>query len=285
MTNPLEISTQDGSPVELFDFVWGQNSLGIDQTVYVTNADREIVVFRDDLNPSRGVTYIPVTIRRSEFDTTDQLDDAVQLQITMARGNPLEQVLATTDISKEIEVKVLQIHNNPNGDGYGQGGIIWVWTGLAVGRSVSVNEFELTCSTVGATLATTGITMRFQRLCPWPVYERGCRLNKDDWVSLLTVQSVNGAEVVTSPHGKPDGYFTGGIMAIGAAFRFIISQVGNTMTLSAETLSLQAGAQVSVYPGCDRSAQTCLDKFNNILNFGGVSFNPPTSPFGSSGFI
>lgn len=285
MSNPLEISTQDGSPVELFDFICGEDSFGVYESVHVTNADREVLVFRDDLSPSRLVTYKPETIRRSEFDTTDQLDDAVQLQIVMARGNELEQVLATTDISKEISVKVLQIHNNPNDNGTGQGGVIWVWTGLAVGRSLSSSEFELTCSTVGATLATTGITMRFQRLCPWPVYERGCRLNKADWVSLLTVQSVDGSEVVTSPHGKPDGYFTGGIMAIGAAFRFIVNQTGNTMTLSAETLSLQAGAEVSVYPGCDRSAQTCLDKFNNILNFGGVSFNPPTSPFGSSGFI
>jgi hypothetical protein len=36
---------------------------------------------------------------------------------------------------------------------------------------------------------------------------------------------------------------------------------------------------LKIYPGCPRTTEACLTKFNNLDNYGGIPSMPPTSPF------
>jgi hypothetical protein len=42
---------------------------------------------------------------------------------------------------------------------------------------------------------------------------------------------------------------------------------------------------VKIYPGCDRTKETCNDKFSNILNYGGFAWIPAKSPFDGSSIV
>jgi hypothetical protein len=53
------------------------------------------------------------------------------------------------------------------------------------------------------------------------------------------------------------------------------------MTALPSTLSV--GDAVTIYPGCDGSYATCLNKFANLKNFFGFPFMPNKNPF-SQGF-
>ncbi|AAP96358.1 hypothetical protein HD_1576 [[Haemophilus] ducreyi 35000HP] len=48
------------------------------------------------------------------------------------------------------------------------------------------------------------------------------------------------------------------------------------------TQKLSVGTQIKVYPGCDGRASTCLKKFNNMLNYGGIPHMPNKSPYDGS---
>lgn len=276
--NAYEKSAALGAPIELYEFKYGD---GPSDVIRITNADSVVTVG----SGSAEIVFTPIAIQRSNIDYSDQIDQSNQVSFSMERGGPLEILLASTDIAAEIRVSVIQAHHVkglPIGET--DNSLIGLWSGMLVSYATLSSSFDANCSTIGSTLAATGVSMRYQRSCPWPVYDRGCRLKLGDFATYVTVQEVNGSSVTVSPHGKPDDYFVGGVMKMGSAQRFIVKSSGNTLFLSSNMLSIQAGDEVTIHPGCDRSPQTCNEKFNNILNFGGLSFNPPTSPFGSVGF-
>ena len=45
---------------------------------------------------------------------------------------------------------------------------------------------------------------------------------------------------------------------------------------------ISVGTLITVYPGCDGQVKTCRDKFNNVLNFGGIPHMPNKSPYDGS---
>jgi hypothetical protein len=60
----------------------------------------------------------------------------------------------------------------------------------------------------------------------------------------------------------------------------IIGYVDNTkVTILSAINGLKAGDIVEVYAGCARDLDTCLNKFNNTINFGGFPYIPLNNPF------
>jgi hypothetical protein len=47
------------------------------------------------------------------------------------------------------------------------------------------------------------------------------------------------------------------------------------------TDGMTVGDAVAIYPGCDRTPNTCQSKFNNLANDGSFSFMPGQTPFGT----
>ena len=56
------------------------------------------------------------------------------------------------------------------------------------------------------------------------------------------------------------------------------SHAGSSLTL-ANPCALAVSDAVTLYPGCARNRETCKNKFNNILNFGGWPWIPLRNPF------
>ena len=102
--------------------------------------------------------------------------------------------------------------------------------------------------------------------------------------------------------GYPAGFFTSGMIeAPDGTLRFITGHSGSTLTLIRPLESLNSffakngygegygygygGLVIRIYPGCDRTKETCQSKFNNLNNYGGFPFIPLKNPFGGSSIV
>jgi hypothetical protein len=85
----------------------------------------------------------------------------------------------------------------------------------------------------------------------------------------------------------PD-YYVGGLLRDSRGVdRYIVAQNGNVLTLVRRNDDLSQrivddGPEiVQLYPGCDHTRKTCVQRFNNQVNFGGFPWLPTKNPFGN----
>ena len=138
----------------------------------------------------------------------------------------------------------------------------------------------------------SGLRLTWSRTCPHIVYDGQCRASMATFGVAATIGSVsgNGFTVSAAPNGTV-GYFDGGMLAWDAdgngtmEYRAIESGSSTTaFTIFGRADGLSAGMNVTMYPGCNRTAQTCQDKFNNLVNYGGIEQMPGESPYGQNIF-
>ena len=123
---------------------------------------------------------------------------------------------------------------------------------------------------------------RYQINCNWQLFEPRCGLNKENFKVTTTVTLDSTRRILTSTAfgDYSDGWFVGGLVEFPAFSerRTIIEHTENKITIAYRMINLQNNDQVRVYPGCDGRAQTCRDKFGNLINFLGFPFIPIENP-------
>lgn len=112
-----------------------------------------------------------------------------------------------------------------------------------------------------------------QRQCPWRVYspECGAVLADHDVAGTATAYAA-GVVTCAAADAAADGTYVGGLVMFGGDARMVVKHVGAALTLSGSFPALAAEiadagtAAVTLAPGCDHSATTCRDRFDNIVN-------------------
>ncbi len=241
-----------------------------------------------------GETYEPIPMGRSETETKNELSRAnieVKLDLDNAMGKRWLHDLVETLVGLTIFEK----------DEDGEIGI--VWKGRLSGLKPSMSEIVLNFESVFTSLRRPGLRARYQRSCRHMLYSRGCGVSKEAWGVNGVPTAVNGA-VVTVPEAAayPAGYFaTGMLEGPDGTLRFIVAHSGSQLTLIrpfvslAKALSLDGyglsygkyygGLKVRLFPGCDRTRNTCLNRFNNLNNYGGFDWIPLRNPFDGSSIV
>lgn len=261
-----EQSLELGKPVELYEFVQG-----LTVWAYATSAEEQI---------RQGRVYKPSPILR---DRVKQQPDHSKndLKITLPREDSFSsQFLGFAP----DEVTTLTIYRGHVGDN----DFITYWKGRVIGASVSGNSVVINCESVFTSIARAGLRARFEYTCRHALYGVHCRVSAAQFEVPGTVASIssNGL-IVTVPAaaGKTDGYFTGGILAYVGQRRFITKHTGSDITVARPIFQMTGGAAVNLYPGCDHTLQTCINKFDNVDNNGSFPWIPVRNPFdGSSVF-
>lgn len=237
-----------------------------------------------------GETYQPVAIDSSGTEQTTEINRA-NIEITLPRDNPVAALFIGDTIDAITAVTVFR-H---------QGGAVSVrWKGRVASGSATASEVTLECESIFTALRQPGLRGRYQRSCRHTLYGRGCLVDKALHAVVGHVSAVAGA-VVTVPEAAafPDGTFYGGMLETygGRVARMILAHEGNQLTLSRPLAELvpagygqfygqhYGAAAVQLYPGCDRSRQTCHDRFANILNFGGFPWIPGRNPFDGNSIV
>lgn len=256
----LELSAHGGRPVELFRFVHGS-------TIWTYSSGPEVEY--------NGETYAAFAIGRDEIGQTKELHKG-GLNVLLPRTCELSLLYLVGNPEAVVTLTVFRLHV-----GASDGPIVY-WKGRIVSVEWSGIEARLTCESVFTSLKRPGLRARYQRMCRHALYSAQCGVDKADYDVSGTVAAINSAKTVltvAAADALADGHFTGGMVQTPTGgFLFITGHAGSSLTL-ANPCALAVSDAITLYPGCARNRETCKDKFDNILNFGGWPWVPLRNPF------
>lgn len=264
--NGREFSLATGQPVRLYQF-----ARGILRWTYNTS-DRDITHL--------GLVYKSLRGGISD-DGIRQTGDASANAIKIIAPGDLEvaQFFRGVPPSDAIDLLVFDRH-------YGDDDYRASW----IGEIQSVNwpdldRCEITCSPESVSMSGQGLRLSWERPCPHCVFERGCFVDRNPFRVSAMIIATDGATLQSTAFGGyPNGWFNAGYIEydVGSGVldrRMIDTHVGNSITLFGGTAGQRLGRVLSAFPGCDQTAQTCNDKFNNLDNQGGFRHLPGRSPY------
>lgn len=260
----LELSTQDGNPVELYEFRQGSNFWRY------TSAAHEVI--------KATAVFTPEYVKRGNFSQTGDMKKG-GITIVFPRSNVFAGLFLGYAPEGVTTVTIYRGH-------YDDSALEWVsyWKGRVLTAKASENELTLECESVFSSLKRPGLRARYELSCRHSLYGASCKLSIS---SFLTSGFVVGVDktviIIAEAAGEADGYFTGGLLQSETGdLRSIVSHVGTSITVS-RTFNEDIGGQtIHLHPGCDKLKTTCINKFNNLLNFGGFPYIPSRNPFDGS---
>lgn len=257
-----DTSVSDAQPVRLYQ---------LDRSATVvwryTSADREIQF--------NGQAWSPVAISDDGIRLTGEASADV-LSLTLPAKLPVAQLYRSVPPSDEIFLTIYDY------DATAMAAKV-AWIGSV--NSVSwprVDTAKLACLTLSASMKRDGLRLRYERACPHSVYDDECGANKAQFSVSATVVALDGSSVQVALSKPVDA----SIFAYGAIcwavdgsyeFRGIEGLNGTRMNVVGGTDGLEVDQAVEVFPGCDGTRQTCLDRFANLLNHGGFPHMPGKS--------
>lgn len=260
-----ESAVKTGSPVFLYLF-----DNGLTQT-RLTSDPRDVTYLAE--------TWTASTIMHSDIEQNGNVDKA-GLDLTL----PNSDTFAASYLGGVTDITTVTIFRGHRNDVDGE--FTTYWKGRLVGAVSGGPTIVLRAESVFTSLKRTGCRARFQKNCRFALYSYGCGVNIADYQTTGTVTAQNGLVLtVTEAALQADGYYKGGVLVYSGHYGFIMSHVGNQLTLMAGVRAL-TDALVSgpvstlIAPGCDLSTGSSgCGRFNNILNHGGFPIMATNNPF------
>lgn len=124
------------------------------------------------------------------------------------------------------------------------------------------------------------ITEHYCQACRADLYDERCTVVAASFAVSVTVATVVDAQTFTVNAGptNPTGWFDQGQGKTAANEPFAIKtwtlSTLTVTTMEAINLIIEAGDVLTLYAGCDKSSNTCVSKFSNVINYRGEEFAP-----------
>lgn len=260
----FEVSAHKGRPDEfyVFEILGGQTYRYTPMRMPITH---------------NGFEYTPKAMQRSNYTFKKDVTSEDSLKI---------DVQADLDILSQFKIIVprrttnVTIYRRHRGDS--QNEAIAIFRGRIRGVTWNGAKATIECDAMTHMAKRGGLTTNFQVPCNHFVYSVGCRLNKGDWAAAGLITGLRDSNrIVESPvfATKPDGYWKYGFIEVGDGAYTVVSHSGSSVTLMNGMEGVGLNTEFQVYPGCDRTLDTCWDKFNNGLNHLGFKWSPADNVF------
>jgi len=123
----------------------------------------------------------------------------------------------------------------------------------------------------------------YQKRCDADLYDARCKVERAYLIQIGTVVTVGSRGLFTvSGLTGADGWFDGGVVGWLTGENAGLEMEIKRWTNSPDTVELhlpmpfnvQVGDTFETAPGCDLRIETCLSKFNNVVNFRGFPHMP-----------
>lgn len=228
--------------------------------------------------------YSPAAIGRGGVTVKNELSKA-NLDVRLALDHALSQAML---LQWAEQITTLTVFSKRTS------GTDVIWKGRLTSVSPENDHLRMTFESIFTSMRRPGLRARFQKNCRHALYGRGCFLDPADFAFAATIDAIAGnALTSTEADTRPDGYFTGGMLAApDGTLCYIAEHVGSTIRVNRVPASLAAafaedgpGVAVTLYPGCDHSYATCAAKFSNDDNYGGFDYIPTKNPMGGSSIV
>lgn len=225
--------------------------------------------------------YEPIPITRSIVEQKNTISKA-NITVTIPIDHALSILLLT---SYSEQIIGLTVFTN-------SGGITEVtWKGRMAAIKPGDAYLEISFESIFTSLRRPGLRAKYQKTCRHTIYGDNCGVDIEDFREAATVSSITGTSLVIPEAATfNDNYFTGGIISTSDdVMTMIVKHTGTAIELQRISYDLKSkfdqvgsGLSVSLFPGCARNRSDCLNRFNNILNFGGFSWIPKKNPMGGT---
>jgi uncharacterized phage protein (TIGR02218 family) len=220
-----------------------------------------------------GREYLPRPIKRGSFERTEKLN-SVQVTIT-APIDEMNRKYISNSPSEPIRIKIILVFlSNPDTEYY------TIFDGEILDVTFQDNQANAIVESKTNVFRNKIPKILYQSYCNWTAFDTGCTLLEASYLVEAVVESKDKSDLVSSTFDAYDDvYFTGGHVRYDTDIRFITKHTGSTLSLQAPFDSKVAvGSTIKAYPGCDRSCDTCKNKFNNFSNFVGFPYIPNSNP-------
>lgn len=265
----FEIGNHSGRPVFLYELVWGLTSW------LYTSADRDI-----EFPAGSGKVYKAVAI--SDEGIT-QGGSATEFTVKLPANLPIVDLFRGTPPASPIWLRATRFHLD---DPDGQSVTYFIGT---VGNVKRANraQAELIGLPISGTVRRTGLRLCWERNCPHMLYDQDCKADMSAFKAVTTLTDKTGTTITVADIGAwAAPQFVGGFVEWAATAegtldrRGIESHAGGLVfNVFGTTDRMVVGQPITLYLGCDLTAETCEGTFNNLPNHGGFSFMPGKSPF------
>jgi len=257
----LAKSVQDAAFVELYTFTRGANTWRYCSVAYDITYE--------------GLTYVSSTsIKRGKTKQTENIfQNTLEFTFPLSSSFALYYVKYPSVQMTDVTVK----------RGFGTGEFVNFWSGRIIGGRVSKNTITIECEPIFTSMKRPGLRKMYEVTCRHVLYEQGCNVSRAAFARFVEITDVSGNVItVSNMVGVAAGWFNGGMIVSKSSQRYFISiHNGDEMTVLLNP-ELAVGDLLTIYPGCDFIRSTCINKFNNGINFGGFPWMPGANPY--SGF-
>lgn len=237
----------------------------------------------DYLDPTTGRTFTPMGIIRTDVIYSSDLSKG-GLELTLPNDCPFLDLFRVSKPSGVISCSIFRVNINDVALERVQ-----IWIGKIIGTRKQQTNTALICEPIQKGVQRFGLQRLITTSCQYTLFDpNSCRAVKSNSELTTTVEAINNNQVTIAATGTADNYYNEGYMAWSHAqyaateTGTILTNVGSTriVTLGSIPQGLDVGAEVRLYPSCDHTAQTCLNKFSNIVNYGGFPHIPDKNLFG-----
>ena len=217
------------------------------------------------------VEYFVHTYLAKPLKRTDLSFDIKQTEVTLTMPADLEPFSQLKYVTPLLPFTV-EIMGYPS--------LVTVFKGNVVGASfdVTTNVAKVKLGSVKSLENSTAPSRTFGTTCSHELFSGKCGLLSDDYKTTILKENivVDGHTLTASDIGlNGDHYYHGGyIVASTGESQYIVSQVGDVITLLGGIVTIDDVTSIDFFPGCNKGHMTCADKFSNQINFGGFPFIP-----------
>lgn len=223
----------------------------------------------------QGFEYAPKAMQRGnftfkkDFSGDDTFDIEVQADL---------ELLSNFKVIVPRRTMLVTVYRRHRGDGDLE--VSPIFFGRVRGCSWQGAKAVVSCDSMYAMTKRGGLNMWYQVQCNHFVYDNGCGLAKGDWKVTGVLQSMAGTTIQSPAFAqRPDGWFKYGFVEVGNGSYFIIDHKGDKVTTLHAVEGVPPGTQIDAFAGCDRTLDTCWEKFQNGLNHLGFHWSPADNVF------
>lgn len=254
-----ENSTQDGQPIELYKFSYGDTSYQYTSSRF----DTSLTITGGETSTE---TYTADYIKRNGIKPSSQGSSSSTV-VTVDKDNAVAALFKSSPPDKPVYLNIFKIHDQDH-SAYDT-----IFVGEITQAAFKDSECELTVEMENwLSRKLPNFTRQF--FCCNVIYDTSCRLAKAEYVKAIYIEGVKGLVVTADLSGYDDDHFAGGLFYYNNNVRMISANTSTTLTLRYPFPTTPMG-NVTIYPGCNHLFRTCAVRYGNTLNFSGCPYVPP----------
>ena len=251
-----------------------------DYNIYTYTPNDEDILFQ-------GRTHQAVPMNLSNFEQTNEINKNDILISRVPLDLDIVELFRASPPNYVINILISVFHE-------GDSESIVAWSGTVVNVDFRETSANIICESIITTIRKPLLRRNYQISCPHTLYSTGwglCNVDEDDFdntVSNFTLSNENRTITHSDFNTLGSTYLTLGYAVFNNGsilqYRDIIGHTDGSIIINFPFEGLEVTDDITVYPGCNKTMDTCRDKFNNLDNYGGFKYIPKKNPFVNSVF-